>query len=681
MLRRLFAHLPNVLQRGLKRNLDGRAIRNRFQSARRQLDRSAEDLSTAGLSGVAAREDWDRCRATSRRQLLSMLALDPLPEKTPLNAKITGGWERPAYRVEKLVFESIPGLYVVGNFYLPKDCSRPVPCVVYLNGHWASLEGSKTGFQDRYLWYPSHGFALLVLDPIGYGEISGVHPGMSRLNQWHWLSLGYTPAGVEVWNAMRALDWLATRPEVDSARIGVTGISGGGVMTQFLAALDDRVAVAAPSCSTYTIGTQAAMGLVPRQCDCTFYPNVFQMDFPEVLALIAPRPLLILGGRRDAIFPPAGFREAFRRANQIYGLFGDCDHSGPRIRLVESGQGHTDPPHSLHETRQWMCRWLMKTAVPASVVAEPGPNPERPEVLRCTESVPPGALNHRIQDVWVQVPARKLLASREEWDRRKEELLRSLRTRIFGWFPKTEIPFKTRAFPTSGGRAGDFADFREYEFDSEPGVPVKACLLTPKGIQKSMPLVVWVRSPAEPVLFPDIDEFLPLLRTHALVILTPRFSEKPLAGHEYAEIERTAALSGRSVAALRTWDVLRTVAWAVRDRGIEPSEIAVYGRGEAGIAGLYAAVFDSAIGHVVMRDPPFSHFEGAALPMILRETDIDEVAGMLAPRRLSVLSRRRDGFSATRSSYDLIGSPSAFGYAASLTDALLGKQTRDEGPC
>ena len=669
--KRIFTLLPSWLQKAMKNGMDGRAIHSRLQAARQQLNHAATDLSTRCLTDINTMADWQRQRPIMRQELLTMLGLNPLPERLPLNAQITGTLEQTDYRIEKIVFESLPGLYVTGNFYLPEHRTGTVPCVLYLNGHWPSLDGAKTGYQDRYLWYPANGFALLVIDPLGFGEIQGVHPGMNRLNQWHWLSLGYTPAGVEVWNAMRALDWLETRPEIDTTRVGVTGVSGGGVMTQFLAALDERVAVAAPSCSTYTIGTQASLRLVPEQCDCTFYPNVFGMDFPEVLALIAPRPLLILGGRKDPIFPPAGFREAFRRTRKIYDLFDDPDRTDPRIRLVESNQGHTDPPNFLCETHRWMCKWLHGHNGIEPMTEQPSPNPEPTEALRCTANLLPSALNYYIQDVWIKNPGLNIPTTPEKWVRRKEDLQNILRTRVFGWFPQSEIPFKTRRIVASGGYAGDFADFGEYEFDTEAGVPVLVRLLIPKSRNRPAPLIIWVKEPADQVIFPDLDEFFPILRTHALVILTPRFAESPLSGQDYACIERTAALVGRSVASLRVWDVLRAVGWVTRDRGIEPSEITVYGRGSAGITGLYAALFNSAIGHVILRDPPISHFNGPALPTILRDTDIEETAGMLAPRRLTILGHGQEAFKMTYNIYQLAESPTAIGHCSNLTEAIL----------
>lgn len=675
-----FSRLPGWLQRPLKRELEGRAVCIRHRAAWLNLVQAAVDLSAHGLEEVRTLADWQSRRETSRRQLLAMLGLDPFPERMPLRATITGTVERPAYRIEKIVFESVTDLFVTANLYVPRGQAEPVPCIVYLNGHWPTLDGAKTGYQDRYLWYPANGFALLVVDPLGYGEIPGIHPGTNKLNRWDWISRGYTPAGVEVWNAMRALDYLETRPEIDSARVGATGISGGGVMTQYWAALDERVAAAAPSCSTFTIGSQVAADLVLHQCDCTFYPNVHRLDFPEVLALIAPRPLLVMGGRKDTLFPPAGFRAAFRNAERIYGLCDPVAPVGPRIRLVESNAGHTDPPHFLAETRRWMCRWLrgQDDAPETQTAACP---PETPETLRCLEVCPPSARNRRIHDEWLARPVAPAPATSAEAAQRKKMLLDVLRMQVLAAPAWKSIPFRTRRLAGGGGRAGQFAAFGEYEFDAEPAVPVKISLLLPDRAAKTNPLVVWVRSPGEPVLFPDLDEFFPLLRTHALAILTPRFSERPLSGPDYARIERTAALTGRSLAALRIWDVRRALAWLVQDRGLAPSEIATYGRGEAGLAGLYAALLEPGIDHVVLRDPPESHLDGAALPTILRHTDVDETIGLLAPRRVTLLSRRPEAFARSREFYRLADASAAFRCAADLAEAFAAPMPEGNGSC
>ena len=176
-----------------------------------------------------------------------MLGLDPMPEKTPLQARNTGTLEREGYRVEKIVFQSTPGLYVTGNLYLPAKREGRLPTVLYLCGHSPSPWGSKVDYQHHGIWFARHGYVAFLIDTIEFGELSGIHHGTHDLDMLYWLSLGYTPAGPEVWNAIRALDYLESRSEVDPERIAVTGISGGGAMTWFTAAVDDRPQVAVPS--------------------------------------------------------------------------------------------------------------------------------------------------------------------------------------------------------------------------------------------------------------------------------------------------------------------------------------------------------------------------------------------------------------------------------------------------
>src|ERR1041385_2465158 len=299
----------------------------RHTMATNQLKQIAAGISAQCLSEIRTLDDWKKQRPALRQQLLYMLGLDPLPARTPLKAQLTGRLDRGAYRVEKVVFQSLPGFYVTGNFYLPKDAAQPAPTILYLCGHSAHPLGAKVEYQDRALWFASHGYPCLVLDTLEFGEVAGIHHGTHNLNMWHWLSLGYTPAGVEVWNAIRALDYLATRPEVDKRRIGLTGISGGGAMTWYTAALDDRIAVAAPVCSTLTFGSQASHWIASGQCDCIYYHNTYGWDFPVLGALIAPRPLLMISGRKDTIFPPDGYHAAFQKAKRIYDLYagGDSD--------------------------------------------------------------------------------------------------------------------------------------------------------------------------------------------------------------------------------------------------------------------------------------------------------------------------------------------------------------------
>ncbi|MGV8042527.1 MAG: acetylxylan esterase [Thermoanaerobaculaceae bacterium] len=600
-----------------------------------------------------------------------MLGIDLLAPRQTLDHQSAGVLERQHFQIEKVVLETLPGLLATGTLYRPNDRSRPAPCVLYLCGHQIHPLGAKTQYQDRYLWYPAHGFACLVLDSLQCGEVQGIHHGTHTLGLMDWVSLGYTPAGVEVWNAMRAIDWLGTVPGIDATRVGVTGVSGGGVMTWFLAALDERVSVAAPSSSAYTIASQVGRNVVGRQCDCTFYPNVYRMDFPEIGALIAPRPLLILGGERDRIFPPQGYREVFRKVSRVYELpwFGESTATD-RIRLAECNDGHSDSSESLREAREWMARWLAPDR-PEALRASRDPSPplEPPEKLVCLARIPPDAANFTIHRTFINASVPVLPKTAKEWQARRCVLIDWLQTVVFGWFSQEPIPFRTSRRLGSGGHARRFARFSEWEFDTERGVRIRAQLYEPRASGVEAPLLVVVKGRGEQVVFPD-DELLPLFSDHSVLVVIPRFAEWYPSPVEYSSMERVSVICGRTNAAQQVWDVARAVRWVLHEGRLAPGKISVFGRGEAGIIGMYAALFEGRIAQVVLKAPPASHFDGPALPAILRRTDIAEVAAAIAPRELTLLSAPPPTFSLTRSIFQLSDCAPSFTQVGSLVAAL-----------
>ncbi len=636
--------------------------------ATNQLKRAAAAISERCLADSSAVDDFRSRRPDFRRQLRDVIGLDPLPERTPLRAQVTGVLERPAYRIEKVVFQSLPGLYVTGNLYLPRESPEPLPAILYLCGHAPDPTGAKVQYQDRVRWYARNGFVVLILDTLEFGEVPGIHHGLHDLNQWHWLSLGYSPTGVEVWNAIRALDYTETRPEVDAKRIGVTGISGGGAITWYTAALDDRVAVAAPVCSTWTAGSQAAHWRASGQCDCIYYCNTYGWDFPIVGALISPRPLMILSGRRDADFPPDGYHAVSQGAKRVYDR--DAGGDSDRIREVDADVGHSDPPLFRREVRQWMTRWLKggQTILPEEPATET-PD-ERAEDLACLALLPADAVNFRIQNEFVPIAAFKPPRTRAAWAGRRSELLDGLRDRVFRWFPTRRIPFETREEKGGGGWAGRYADYTEVSFQSEDGARIRGRLFRPKTGTADVPLVIQVRRPGDSIYFMDLDELLPLLGRCTVLVLNPRFTEVPITSAQYRDLEFTASWCGRTVASMQVWDILRAVEWALGEAKLAASEVSLQGRCEMGVLSVYAALFDERVSQVILHDPPATHWQQPALLNVLRVTDIPEAAGALAPRRLVFIREFPAAFEPTRGIYRRIGSRENIRVAGSLPEAI-----------
>jgi dienelactone hydrolase len=587
----------------------------RHEAVVAQVKKLAADISARPLSDVATPADLRGRRDAMRRELLYALGLEPMPRRTPLQATVVGTVRRAGYRVEKVVFQSLPRLYVTANFYLPESDAPPakLPTVLYVCGHAPDPAGAKVQYQDRGIAYARGGYACLVVDTLEFGEVPGLHHGIHDLNRWDWLSRGYTPAGVEVWNAVRAIDYLETRPEVDAKRIGITGISGGGAVTWFAAAVDERVAAAASVCGTWTFGTQAEHWRAAGQCDCIYFNNTFLSDLPTAGALIAPRPLLICGGRKDADFPPDGYRGVFEKLRRVYGLEAG---GAERVRLVDEDVGHTDSPLFRAEARLWMDRWL-KHGAPAGG-AQTGGDAEKLTAaeLACFAEPPADAINDRIDTLFIPTATfePEKFPALPGWEQRRREMLAGLRDKVFRAFPREPGGLNERPGRADGGWAARYADYREVFIDTEGGVPVRLQVLRPKeaGRRRAAPVVIYAKRAGDSIYAMDFDELLPLLGRCTVIVLNPRLTEHPVSAFERAELERSASWVGRTVASMQVWDILRAVDWVARQPEVARADrqqqtIVLYGRGDMAALALYAGLLDDRVGRVVLNDPPATH--------------------------------------------------------------------------
>jgi dienelactone hydrolase len=302
--------------------------------------REARQVSAASVAQPLPPAPWKATVAQRRQMWHEMLGLSPMPERTPLAATVTGTLQRGDYVVEKIHFQSVPGAYVIGNIYRPAKSTGRLPAVLYLCGH--SKGKVNPPYQANPRWFGQHGYVALVLDPIQLGESQGLHHGTYREGRWDWPSRGYTPAGTEVWNAMRALDYLETRPDVDKDRMGVTGLSGGGVISWCLGAADERVKVVVPVCQTGSIEHVVVDRATDGHCDCAFWINYYRWCWPDLGALIAPRALLIASGSEDVLWRPYGYRDVAHRIRHQYTALG----APAQFALVEdfTPHGYTPTP-------------------------------------------------------------------------------------------------------------------------------------------------------------------------------------------------------------------------------------------------------------------------------------------------------------------------------------------------
>ena len=274
-------------------------------------------------------------QAQTRQAVLKSLGLDPLPSRTDLKLKITGVVKRDGYRIEKLRFESFPGLLVTAHLYIP-DGDGPFPVILNPHGHWPYKKIAPP-VQARGISLALEGFAALMVDSPGFSwdeNEFNERIGIGSHDDW-FLSQGICIQGVYVWDLMRGLDYLETRKDMDTSRVGITGTSGGGTATMYAFAADERISCAVPACYATSLETNPHNG-----CLCNHVPGISNVgDRAHILATRAPAPIMLIGATNDTEFPPEGHQKTYEKLRSIYK--GKKSESKVRLELVEGGHDYS----------------------------------------------------------------------------------------------------------------------------------------------------------------------------------------------------------------------------------------------------------------------------------------------------------------------------------------------------
>ena len=531
-------------------------------AVRGYLKARAADLEKDFLPEVKTAEDFEKLRPVLREQYFAMLGLRPLPEKTPLNPVVTGRLDFPDFTVEKLHFQSRPGLYVTGNLYLPKPVQVRHPAILYSCGHSnKGRDGNKSAYQDHGIWFATHGYACLVVDSLQLGEIAATHHGTYRYQRWWWHSAGYTPAGVECWNAVRAIDYLQSRPEVDPERIGATGISGGGAATGWISAADDRVKVSVPVSGMADLGYYVGEDGVNGHCDCMFLYNNARWNWTVIAALVCPRPLLFTNSDNDGIFPMSANERVINRLERLYARFGASD----RVDAMVSVGGHAYRTDLRRAIFEFFNRHLRGDSRP---VADPdagrGPDDKTPRIplkdLRVfpeDKDLPKDEVNTKIDETFV--PAAKPVPPRPEgFEAWRKDLIENLRKTCFSAWPASA--------PPSGKD--------EKLIATEEGMRVSLNWHFPPGAAESKRWLVILEPEDKADVIPEWARGT--VGDNPASLLKPRgvWTRK----NPPNTVERSMALLGATADSGRVWDVI--VAARRRQEGAS-----VVGRGQGGIIG------------------------------------------------------------------------------------------------
>jgi len=602
----------------------------------------AATLSDRCLADIKTLDDWKSQRAEFRRQYQEMLGLLPFPERTDLKPVITGKLDHEEFTVEKLHFQALPGLYCTAALFLPKNATKPAPTILYESGHWRLVTngisyGNKAAYQADGAWFARNGYVCLVLDTVLAGEIQGIHTGTRDKGLWWWNSRGYTPAGVEAWFGIRALDYLSTRPEVDTNRFGITGHSGGGAYSWAVTALDDRIKAAAPLAGMADLHAHVVEGIMDSHCDCNFPINYYRWDFPQIAALAAPRPLLIGGTDKDGLFNLENTLRIHDKVRRIYKLH---DASG-KLGLVVAPGSHDEVPELQLAVLRWFNRHLKGEEKPIEMAVKKFFTPEQ---LRVFTELPADAINTNIADTFVPLA--------KPGKRTAVELAALLREKVFAGWPADDLPLdpkQTISIERDGLR------LRAWDFTSQHDVTLRLYLLedTAKREAGAVQLQVLSES-ADPMWLHNLrsgfgvalaDE--PADTSKIANIVSPislkaqlKASNSSLAwfaprgvgmtawsGDEKArtKIRRRFMALGQTLDGMRVWDIRRAVQMIHFVRDGDVAKVEINAAGQMGVNALYASLFETSVRHLDLNGLPKSHTEGPDYLGVMRFADIPHV--------------------------------------------------------
>lgn len=617
------------------------------------------------LRSFSSPEDWQAHMQAVREHFRH--SLGAFPEKTPLNPQLVDVLERDGYVVEKLLIESQPGFPVTVNLYRPPEITEPLPAVLNPLGHWADGKAEAV-VQARGIGLARQGYIALVYDPIGQGErsqhwdtVTNINPVESSTEQHAgaclpcWLT-GQTVINHMVWDGVRMLDYLETRDDVDSSRIGCTGASGGGTFTMFLTAFDDRIKAAVPVCSTATYERMHSKGQIgdPCQDPVGSYPN--DMDMADLLMCRAPLPMQITCTTYD-FFPLIGARDVYADVLDCYTALGVSE----RANLFEA-PAHHDYNQPMREAMYaWFNRWLKDEPGP---VAEAPFEVETPETLWCT---PAGqviltdrnetvvSLNEkRVQELAPPVPA---LGNQQEAERYKKSI-RSAARAVLAYEEKPAAG----AMRSLGTREVGGLHVEDVYFESEVDLPVPGLVFHPPT-EGPHPAVIVIHDRGKDGDAGENGISAALARAGSMVFAMDvrgwgetrwepetvyRSDDAALLGAD-SRLAYFAYFLGEWPLTQRVADAIRCVDQIAEREDVRENRIAMLGCGGGGLVALHAAALDERIRAVatyetlasyrhVTRAGDYTVPASSFLPGVLLHYDVPSLVGALAPRPTAILS-------------------------------------------
>jgi dienelactone hydrolase len=590
------------------------------------LDGYYERLSAPHHLQFKSLDAWQQRREIVRRQTLRDIGLDPLPERLPLDVHYGGALDREDYLLRRVYFQTWPGVYASGWLYLPKTPGKH-PAILNLHGHWEN-GAMHPVMQSCCIGLAKKGYVVLMVDSIHLSPES--------------FYVGASSIGVMTFNNMRAIDLLETLPEVDSARIGCTGASGGGQQTMYLMATDDRIKAAVPvALVSYFRRIMSPAGF--PHCICNIAPGILRdTDEPELCATFAPRPVLFLSltGDWTKAFP----QEEFPEIRSIYGLYG-------QEAAVESAQWESEHDFSKPMRERMYAffnHYLMGKDDPPAAV-EPPFNPESLPTLKTLNQPPAVVPDASIID-WYKSrfsPQRALLPDAAACAAYQQNLKSRLSVILGDLQPQGRVA----SAPHRAGQ-NDF-ESQQMSISSEPGIEFPALLLGAKPSAKTA-LVILVHPKGGQAILKEYGEVVRSLQTSGAAILLPDIR---LTG----VLERSWRLDGvlwnRPETGMGVTDLRACLDALHPAASSKTRQVVLVGLRDAGFTAVIAGALEPRISAVIADRLGPTFAEGRQSPLIanvLRVGDLPELVAAIAPRGVMLGGVKPARFGFTSSAYEAL---------------------------
>jgi cephalosporin-C deacetylase-like acetyl esterase len=600
----------------------------------------------AKINAIKTREDIAQRQQTVRQQILALIG--GLPNyHGPLNTRTVGTLNHADYRIEKVIYESLPRFYVTANVYVPTHGAPPFPAVLLPLGHW---EGGKEGDREIAVGLAQKGFIVLEYDPIGQGErkqyydpeIGDSRVGGSTSEHSHangqTLLIGDSVARYRIFDGIRSLDYLLSRKDVDPERIGCTGCSGGGTLTSYISALDNRVKVAVPACYI-TTWEELLPARGPQDGEQTFPRFLAEgLNIPDYMEAFAPKPLLIASTKED-FFPLVGAERAYEEAKSFYAVYGAED----RIKWFVGPGPHGVPPVSREAIFAWFIKWLKNGDGDAR--DNPG-KLDSPHDILCT---PTGQVADSLGGETVytlnRARATEILPRRSSFSAADVRQLTAMTIQPGGSAPPLQV-HNTYSRPRY--------KLEVVSYESEPGIRIPGLILAAESSRPRPAVVVADSRPKQTIAAPG-GELEDLVKAGFMVFaIQPRGvpeTAEPVQGGilgDYTESAR-AYVVGKTLVGMRAEDIIRAVDYLCSRPDVDRGKVGAFGQGKLGVPLLHAAVLDDRISLVVLQETLTSYrlavdrqinrgLYDVLIPGVLKKYDLPDLVAALKPRAVVLLN-------------------------------------------